>query len=142
MSISIKELRENNYCLSSSRTSSSTLSELIHGADKHAFNQMFDVLKDIEHLLIDEDRLFFSRLFNHTNLSLEIIPIMYVYRENIFKIKTEKLTGEDNYLFNVEYYDKSIDNYKDGISFNSDKKSCINWLTKVLIDGSFILEVI
>lgn len=138
MSISLKELRENKYCL----PSSGSVLELVRGTDKSSYDKMFDVLKDIEHLLVNEDRLFFSRLYSPSILSPETYPVMYVYREESFKIKIEKFTEEDNYHFKVEYYDKSIDNYKDGISFNGDKKSCIIWLTKVLIDGSFILEVI
>ena len=138
MSISLKELRENNYCL----PSSGSVLELVRGIDKSSYDKMFDVLKDIEHLLIDEDRFFFSRLYSPSILSPETYPVMYVYRDESFKIKIEKFNEEDNYHFKVEYYDKSIDNYKDGISFNSDKKSCINWLTKVLINGSFTLEVI
>lgn len=138
MSISLKELRENNYCL----PSSGSVLELVRGIDKSSYDKMFDVLKDIEHLLIDEDRLYFSRHYSPTIFSAESSPVMYVYRDESFKIKIEKFNEEDNYHFKVEYYDKSIDNYKDGISFNSDKKSCINWLTKVLINGSFTLEVI
>lgn len=138
MSISLKELKENNYCL----PSSGSVLELVRGTDKSSYDKMFDVLKDIEHLLIDEDRLFFSRLYSPSILSPETYPVMYVYRNDSFKIKIEKFTEKDNYNFQVEYYDKSIDNYKDRINFNSDKKSCISWLTKVLIDGSFILEVI
>ena len=138
MSISLKELKENNYCL----PSSDSVLEIVRGTDKSSYDKLFDVLKDIEHLLIDEDRLFFSRLYSPSILSPETYPVMYVYRNDSFKITIEKFTEEDNYHFKVECYDKSVENYKDGINFNSNKKSCINWLTKVLIDGSFTLEVI
>ena len=142
MAGTFKEFKDNGYSISTVTDFDivEILSENGNGEKSKSLissEELAPFIKQISFLLDDNDMLSFSCNDDYTKDS-----IVFIKRSREFVICVEKF-NKDKYEVTVAFFNDETDSYDlvgSKLRYLSDPDSCVQWLTKVLANGKFVLE--